>query len=103
MDGTKIHAQNAHRVIWGRGPRCKLFNRAKVQRNLERIERGIADALQEFADRDVQEDSDAKQELQQQALDKLAARRERKELYEEMQEELEDSGENQLSETDPRT
>ena len=49
VDGTKIHAQNAHRVIWGRGPRCKLFNRAK----LERIERGIADAQQEFADLDV--------------------------------------------------
>ena len=58
IDGTKIHAQNAHHVIWERRPRCKLFNRAKLQRNLERIGRGIADALQEFADRDVQEDSD---------------------------------------------
>ena len=92
VDGTKIHAQNA---------RKQNFNRAKLQRNLERIERGIADALQEFADRDVQEASDSKEDLQQQALDKLANLRERKELYEEMQEELEESGENQLSETDP--
>ncbi|WP_116127308.1 transposase [Lewinella sp. IMCC34183] len=101
MDGTKIHAQNARCVIWGGGPRCKHFNRAKLQRNLERIERGIAEALQEFADRDVQEASDSKEDLQQQALDKLAALRERKELYEEMQAELEASGETQLSETDP--
>ena len=94
VDGTKIQAQNA---------RKQNFNRAKLQRNLERIERGIADALQEFADRDVQEDSDVKQDLQQQALDKLAALRERKELYEAMQEELEESGETQLSKTDPYT
>ena len=92
VDGTKIHAQNA---------RKQNFNRAKLQRSLERIERGIEDALQEFADRDVQEDSDTKEQLQVQALDKLAALRERKALYEEMQEELAESGENQLSETDP--
>ena len=92
VDGTKIHAQNA---------RKQNYNRAKLQRNLERIERGIEDALQEFADRDVQEDSESKAELQQQTLDKLAALKERKERYEEMQEDLEQSGENQLSETDP--
>ena len=92
VDGTKIQAQNA---------RKQNFNRAKLQRNLERIERGIAEALQEFADRDVQEASDQKADLQRQALDKLAALRERKALYEEMQHELQESGENQLSETDP--
>ena len=92
VDGTKIQAQNA---------RKQNFNRAKLERSLERIERGIADALQEFADRDVQEASDSKSALQQQALDKLTALRERKALYEEMQEELQESGETQLSETDP--
>ena len=92
VDGTKIHAQNA---------RKQNFNKAKLKRSLDRIERGIEDALQDFADRDVQEDSDTKQELQQQALDKLATLRQRKEVYEEMQQELEDSGANQLSETDP--
>ena len=92
VDGTKIHAQNS---------RKQNFNKAKLKRSLDRIERGIEDALQDFADRDVQEDSDTKQELQQQALDKLATLRQRKEVYEEMQQELEDSGANQLSETDP--
>ena len=92
VDGTKIHAQNA---------RKQNFNRAKLERNLERIERGITEALQEFADRDVQEASDQKNELQQRAQDKLAALRERKERYEEMQADLEESGETQLSETDP--
>ena len=92
VDGTKIHAQNARKLN---------FNRAKLQRSLERIERGIEDALQEFADRDVQEDSVQKQELQQQVQDKLVALRERKERYKEMQQELKDSGQHQLSQTDP--
>ncbi|CAH1001705.1 IS1182 family transposase ISVsp9 [Neolewinella maritima] len=91
VDGTKIHAQNA---------RKQNFNRAKLQRKLERIERGIAAALQEFADRDAQEASDSKRELQQQALDKLTALRERKAVYEEMQTDLAESGANQLSQTD---
>ena len=41
VDGTKIHAQNA---------RKQNFNKAKVKRSLDRIERGIEAALQDFAD-----------------------------------------------------
>lgn len=91
VDGTKVHAQNA---------RKQNFNPAKLKRSLKRIEQGINDALREFADRDAQEDSQTKQELQQRAEDKLAALRERKARYEEMQRELEQSGEKQLSKTD---
>ena len=91
-DGTKVHAQNS---------RKRNFNDKKLQRHLERLDKTIAQSLQEFADRDVQEDSERKAELQQQTQDKIAALKQRRADYEQMQQELAASGESQVSLTDP--
>ena len=90
-DGTKVHAQNS---------RKRNFNDKKLQRHLDRLDKNIEQSLQEFADRDVQEDSERKAELQQQTQDKIAALKQRRADYERMQSELRASGETQLSLTD---
>ncbi len=91
-DGTKVQAQNS---------RKRNFNAKKLQRHLERLDKTIEQSLQEFADRDVQEDSERKAELQQQTQDKIAALKQRRADYEQMQQELAASGETQVSLTDP--
>ena len=90
-DGTKVHAQNS---------RKRNFNDKKLQRHLDRLDKNIEQSLQEFADRDVQEDCERKAELQQQTQDKIAALKQRRVDYERMQSELRASGETQLSLTD---
>ncbi|NJC28532.1 IS1182 family transposase [Neolewinella antarctica] len=91
-DGTKIRAQNASK---------KNFTDPKLKRSLERIDRGIAKALKEFATRDEQEDSALKTELQNRAQEKIAALQERRVKYEEMRELLRVHDQTQISLTDP--
>ena len=91
-DGTKIHAQNA---------RKKNCTDAKLKRHLARIDKGIDAALEEFATRDEQEDSERKRELQGRAQDKIAALQARKTEYEAMRQQLLDQDATQISQTDP--
>ena len=91
-DGTKIRGQNASK---------KNFTDPKLKRSLERIDGGIKKALEEFAARDEQEDSELKTELQNRALEKITALKDRKVEYEKMRELLKEHDQTQISLTDP--
>lgn len=98
IDGTRVAADGTK--VRGQNSRKNNFNEAKLKRHLKRISDQIEDTLAEYDRRDAQEASERKSELQQAAIDKLAALRSRKQAYEEMQQKLAASEESQISTTD---
>lgn len=92
VDGTKIYAQNA---------RKKNFNDAKLKRHLDRIDKRIDEALEEFTRLDRYEESEEKKELVALSQDAMEVLKARKADYESLREKLSESEDTQVSLTDP--
>ena len=91
VDGTRIKAVNS---------RDRNFTRAKIRKNLERIDERLDHYLQQMNEADAEEAGDGPRSV---ALlqEKIASMRKSKAVLEEHRETLEESGEVQLSLTDP--
>lgn len=91
LDGSKFKGVNS---------RDRNFNKAKLKKRLERLEQELEEYLGalEAADRDEAEAASPTAEELQEKIDRLQERQGR---YEELLEELETSGETQVSLTDP--
>lgn len=92
VDGTKVHAQNA---------RKKNFNDAKLKRHLDRIDKRIDEAMEEFTRLDRYEESEEKKELVARTQDAMEALKARKADYESLRKGLSESDDKQISLTDP--
>jgi len=87
IDSFKIRAQNSLK---------NNFNQNKIDRHLEYIDGKIAEYEKQLDVDDDRED-DHKEELE----DKIKWQKEKKEYYKSIEKELQDSGETQISKTDP--
>lgn len=91
IDGSKFRAVNS---------RDRNFTRSKLQRLNKRADKKIEQYLKELDEADEQEQNSAKptaEELQE----KIEWLKRRKEVYAELQEQMDESGESQVSLTDP--
>ncbi|MEL6359158.1 MAG: transposase, partial [Bacteroidota bacterium] len=90
IDGTKIRGQNAMK---------RNFNKKKIKRQLDRIDAQIEEAIQEWEQADEQT-----QQEKRPAVDELLKKLdERRESYNRLDQFLDESGETQISLTDPDT
>ncbi|MEL6667502.1 MAG: IS1182 family transposase [Bacteroidota bacterium] len=90
IDGTKIRGQNAMK---------RNFNKKKIKRQLDRIDAQIEEAIQEWEQADEQT-----QQEKRPAIDELLRKLDdRRKGYERLEETLDESGETQVSLTDPDT
>jgi len=92
VDGTKIHGQNA---------RKKNFNKAKLERHLDRIDQQIDKTMEEFDRLDKYEQSEEKAQLVARTRGAMEALKARKDKYESLQKQLAASDDKQISLTDP--
>lgn len=83
-DSTKLRAQNSKK---------NNFNQKKIDRHKAYIEK----KLEEYQEALAQSEGDEKQQVKQQ----IAQQKRRKEKYDKMEDHLQESGENQISTTDP--
>ena len=91
VDGTRIKAVNS---------RDRNFTRAKIRKNLERIDERLDRYLRQMNEADGEETGDGSRSVAR-LQEKIASMRERKAVLEGHRETLEASGEAQLSLTDP--
>lgn len=91
IDSSKFKASNSKK---------KNFSKKKVDRNLERLDKKINDYLRELDDSDEAESCDRQPDAGE-IQERIAALRKRKETYEYYKKTLEESGENEISTTDP--
>ena len=89
-DSTKMRAQNSKK---------NNFNEKKIQRHLAYIER----RLEEYTAALAQGDGDQDEENKQQLVKKIEQQQQRKQAYEQLQQELKASGQDQISVTDPES
>jgi transposase len=91
VDGSKFRASNSKR---------NNYSKKKLERHLKYIDEKINDYLNELEENDEKESCDRRPDASeiQKRIEQL---RSRKEIYEEYQKELEDSGKGELSTTDP--
>jgi transposase len=94
VDGTKVKAQNAP---------DKNFSRGKLQKSLAQVEQRLSEYLQALDHADAQESGPlpAAQPTAEQLQQKIATLRSKKQTVEERLQQLEASGESQVSLTDP--
>lgn len=89
-DSTRLRAQNSKK---------NNYNEKKIQRHLAYIEK----KLEEYAVALREADQDQDEENKQQLTQKIAQQQQRKEGYEQLQQELKASGQEQISTTDPES
>jgi len=87
-DSTKLRAQNSKK---------NNFNEKKIQRHLEYIENKLKEYEQQLSENDG--DKEKEQELKQQ----IETQQQRKQSYENIQKQLVESGEVQVSTSDPES
>ena len=92
VDGTKIHADNA---------RKKNFNAAKLQRHLDRIDKNIEAELAEMDRIDREERGKKRERLRARTQDAVDVLKARQADYTQLQKQLEQSDDTQISLTDP--
>ncbi|MEL6629312.1 MAG: IS1182 family transposase, partial [Bacteroidota bacterium] len=90
VDGTKIRGQNAMK---------RNFNKKKIKQQLDRIDAQIEEAIQEWEEADEQIQQEKRPAVDE-LLKKLDGRRKN---YERLDQSLDESGETQISLTDPDT
>lgn len=83
-DGTKLRAQNSKK---------NNYNQKKIERHIKYIE----EKLEEYTAQLAEADGDSKQEIEE----KIEDQKQRKAGYEQLEQQLKDSGEKQLSTSDP--
>lgn len=91
VDGSKFKAVNS---------RERNFTQGKLKAQKKRVEEKIERYLQELDENDAQE-TDSKKWTKEELQEKIEWLQKRKETYEELQQEVDESGENQISMTDP--
>lgn len=91
IDGSKFKAVNS---------RERNFTKGKLKAQKKRVEDKIERYLQELDENDAQE-TDRKKWTREELQEKIEWLQKRKETYEELQQEVDESGENQISMTDP--
>ena len=85
-DGTKLRAQNSKK---------NNYNQKKIDRHIKYIEK----KLEEYTTKLAESDGDAKQEIE----DKIAEQKQRKSGYKLLEEQLRQTGEKQISTSDPQS
>ena len=92
VDGTKLRAQNNKK---------NNFNDAKFAKSLEYIETKVNQYIKELDECDVQEDKQVAELKKRDVTKKLAVLKERQEHYKALQDTMHESGEKQISMSDP--
>ena len=91
IDGSKFKACNSKR---------NNFNKKKLERHIKYIEEKIDTYIQELDETDILESGDRKPDAEE-VKKRLQELKDRKKKYEEIKEELKESGESEISTTDP--
>ena len=91
VDGSKFEAVNSNN---------RAFTKAKLQDRIKEIEKHIDEYFEEL-DKNDNEESEIKDFTNEELKEEINALQKRKEEYEQLQEQLENSGETQICTTDP--
>jgi radical SAM protein with 4Fe4S-binding SPASM domain len=94
VDGTKVRAQNSNK---------NNFNEARLKKHLAYIESKAETYIKELNDCDVAEDRQASELKKKEVQQKLDTLKQRKQKYEQLKKELNESEANQISTTDPES
>jgi len=92
VDGTKIKAQNSKK---------NNFNEARLKKHLAYIESKAEGYIKELNDCDAAEDRQVSEIKKKEIHQKIDTLKQRKQKYQQLSEELKESGANQISTTDP--